>query len=56
MMSQRRQTVESTVCEGDISGTSSRKFRFGTNIHLDSKVKSLDFGSQRLKVKLTVAS
>ena len=41
-------------CEGDISGTPSRNP--GTYIHSESSINSLYFGSQRLKVKVTVAS
>lgn len=31
-------------------------FKFGTNIHLDSRINLLEFGGQKSKVKVTVAS
>ena len=31
-------------------------FKFGTNVHLDSRIKLLDFGGQRSKIKVTVTS
>ena len=37
-------------CDGDISGMLSRNLlTFDTNIHLESRINSLDFGSQRSK-------
>lgn len=50
--------IRSTIhCECDISGRPCGNFlKFGINLHLNSRMKRLDFGGQKSKVKVTVTS